>query len=67
MARTHIHFASELHHMRTNTWAVVFLKLNLAKALQQGFTFWRSTNGVVLTEGPIPVKLLTPVSREELV
>ena len=53
--------------MRTNTWAVVFLKLNLAKALEQGFTFWRSSNGLVLTEGPIPVKLLTPVDKEELV
>ena len=66
MARTHIHFASEARHMRTNTWAVVLLKLDLAKALGQGFSFWQSTNGVVLAEGPIPVKLLSPVLKEDL-
>lgn len=66
MARTHIHFASESHHMRTNAWANVLLKLNLEKALKEGYKFFRSSNGVVLTEGPIPVKLLIPVTKDEL-
>ncbi|KAL0054446.1 hypothetical protein WJX82_008918 [Trebouxia sp. C0006] len=45
MNRTHIHFASEQRHMRTNTWAVLMLKLDLAKALSEGYQFWRSSNG----------------------
>ncbi len=66
MARTHIHFASEAHHMRANAWANVLLKLNLERALKEGYKFFRSSNGVVLTEGPIPVKLLVPVTKDEL-
>lgn len=52
--------------MRTNAWANVLLKLNLEKALKEGYKFFRSSNGVVLTEGPIPVKLLIPVTKDEL-
>ena len=66
MARTHIHFASEARQMRANTWANVLLKLDLEKALQEGYKFFRSSNGVVLTEGPIPVKLLMPVTKDEV-
>ncbi|KAL3137109.1 hypothetical protein ABBQ32_006687 [Trebouxia sp. C0010 RCD-2024] len=66
MARTHIHFASEACHMRANAWANVLLKLDLEKALKEGYKFFRSSNGVVLTEGPIPVKLLMPVTKDEV-
>jgi len=66
MARTHIHFASEPRHMRTNNWAVLMLKLDLAKALEEGFKVWRSSNGVVLAEGPIPLRLLSSVTKEQL-
>lgn len=30
MKRTHIHFATAQHHMRKNTWAEVYLQLDLA-------------------------------------
>ena len=66
MARTHIHFASEAHHMRTNAWANVLLKLDLERALKQGYKFFRSSNGVVLAEGPIPVKFLVPVTKDDV-
>ena len=66
MSRTHIHFASKPYHMRTNTWATVMLKLDLERALNEGIKVWRSSNGVVLAEGPIPVKLLSLVTKEQL-
>ena len=66
MARTHIHFATEARHMRVNAWATVLLKLDLSKALQEGYKFHQSSNGVILAEGPIPVKLLTPVTKDDL-
>lgn len=66
MSRTHIHFASKPCHMRTNTWATVMLKLDLERALNEGIKVWRSSNGVVLAEGPIPVKLLSLVTKEQL-
>lgn len=66
MARTHIHFASEAHHMRANAWANVLLKLDLQRALEEGYLFFRSSNGVVLAEGPIPVRFLTPVIKDDL-
>lgn len=52
--------------MRTNTWATVMLKLDLERALNEGIKVWRSSNGVVLAEGPIPVKLLSLVTKEQL-
>eukprot|EP01026_Neomeris_dumetosa_P014747 TRINITY_DN15434_c2_g1_i2.p1 TRINITY_DN15434_c2_g1~~TRINITY_DN15434_c2_g1_i2.p1 ORF type:complete len:221 (+),score=18.59 TRINITY_DN15434_c2_g1_i2:50-712(+) len=58
MDRTHIHFATEAVHLRKNSWAKVFLKLNIEKALEDGIQLWRSTNGVLLAEGPIPVSYL---------
>lgn len=66
MARTHIHFASEARHMRTNAWANVLLKLDLERALTEGYKFFRSSNGVVLAEGPIPVKYLVPVTKDDV-
>lgn len=66
MNRTHIHFASEPKHMRTNTWATLLLKLDLAKALAEGYKFWQSSNGVVLAEGPIPSSLLHVITKEQL-
>ena len=44
----------------------LMLKLDLAKALSDGYQFWRSSNGVVLAEGQIPLKLLSPVTAEQL-
>ena len=66
MARTHIHFAAEERHMRANAWANVLLKLDLEKALKEGYTFFRSSNGVVLAEGPTPVKFLVPVTKDDV-
>ena len=66
MVRTHIHFASEVHHMRGNAWANIFLKLDLDKALKEGLKVFQSSNGVVLVDGPVPVRLLTPVAKDDL-
>lgn len=52
--------------MRANAWANVLLKLDLEKALKEGYKFFRSSNGVILTEGPISVKLLMPVTKDEV-
>ena len=67
MARTHIHFATEARHMRANAWANVLLKLDLQKALEEGHKLYQSSNGVLLAEGPIPVKLLMPVTKDDLI
>jgi RNA:NAD 2'-phosphotransferase (TPT1/KptA family) len=39
MSRTHIHFATEPHHQRTNNWATVLLLLDLRAAIQAGLEF----------------------------
>ena len=66
MNREYIHFATQSNHMRQNTWAKVFLRLDLAHALQEGHKFSLSANNVLLAQGPIPVKLLKPIGVEEL-
>lgn len=52
--------------MRTNAWANVLLRLDLERALHEGYKFFRSSNGLVLAEGPIPVKFLVPVTKDEV-
>lgn len=53
--------------MRANAWANVLLKLDLQKALEEGHKLYQSSNGVLLAEGPIPVKLLMPVTKDDLI
>lgn len=52
--------------MRINAWANVLLRLDLERALEEGYKFFRSSNGVVLAEGPIPVKFLVPVTKDDV-
>lgn len=63
MQRTHIHFATAPHHLRKNKWAELYLKLNLAGALAAGHTFFLSSNGVLLTEGPLPIAFVEQLER----
>ncbi|KAG1661561.1 hypothetical protein FOA52_009560 [Chlamydomonas sp. UWO 241] len=66
MARTHVHFAAQPGHVRTNAWASVLLRLDLGAALAAGHAFGLSTNGVLLTEGPLPASFVTRVLEGEL-
>lgn len=66
MNRTHIHFATELHLLRSNSWANVFLLLKLQEALAAGHCFFLSANGVLLCEGPLPVGFVEVVPEAEL-
>lgn len=66
MNRDYIHFATQTDHMRKNSWANVFLKLKLARALQEGYQFFLSANNVLLAQGPIPLELLEPINKEDL-
>ncbi|KAL4427786.1 hypothetical protein ABPG75_001875 [Micractinium tetrahymenae] len=62
MHRTHVHFASEPKHLRANDWACV----DLRRAIQAGIPFCRAANGVVLSEGPIPLDCLERVMLRDL-
>mmetsp|Transcript_35605 Transcript_35605/g.79125 ORF Transcript_35605/g.79125 Transcript_35605/m.79125 type:complete len:247 (+) Transcript_35605:133-873(+) len=66
MNRTHIHFATKQHHMRKNTWANVFLQLDLAAALAAGHGFVLSANDVLLCEGPLPVQFVSLIDTQAL-
>lgn len=66
MSRSHIHFAVQPSHVRTNAWARVLLRLDLHAALAAGHAFGLSSNGVLLTEGPLPVALVCRVEEEQL-
>lgn len=66
MARTHIHFATQPHHVRSNKWASILLKLDLAGALAAGHLFGLSSNGVLLTEGPLPLAFVERVEEASL-
>lgn len=66
MSRTHIHFASQPKHLRGNDWACVLLKVDLKRAVEDGIGFCRAANGVVLSEGPIPLRYLSRVRFGQL-
>eukprot|EP00798_Chlamydomonas_sp_ICE-L_P001298 gene1298-32649_t len=66
MKRTHIHFATQAHLARKNSWANVILQLDLEAALADGYEFWLSANDVLLCEGPLPVKYVKQIERSEL-
>lgn len=67
MSRQHIHFAnySSTNNLLNNSTPTplsgirynceVLLKLDLKKCLEDGHKFYESSNGVILTEGPIPI------------
>jgi RNA:NAD 2'-phosphotransferase (TPT1/KptA family) len=56
MKRTHIHFATSAALARKNSWANCFLRLKTEQAIADGVHLYLSTNGVVLCEGPLPIK-----------
>lgn len=63
MSRQHIHMVSP---DPDGKWATMIRKdvdliiaVNYERAVERGHTFMRSSNGVILTEGPIPPELLT--------
>lgn len=62
MKRTHIHFAPSATLGRKNSWATCFLRLKAAEALADGYQLFVSTNGVVLCEGPLPIKYVEEVA-----
>ena len=69
MNRTHIHFSLDPRHLRKGSQ--VLLQLNVEQALQSHPTLrlFKSTNNVLLTEGPIPLAdngLIKEVSRDSL-
>jgi 2'-phosphotransferase len=66
MSRTHIHFATAAAHLRKNSWVAVALLLDLHAALAAGHTFFRAANGVLLTEGPLPVGYVSEVSPQDI-
>ena len=63
MSRCHIHFATRPQHLRNNQWANVLLVLKLEEALNDGYIFMLSTNGVLLCEGPLPIQYVQYVKR----
>lgn len=63
MARTHIHFATKPVLARTNKWADSCLQLNVQQALDDRIPLFLSSNGVLLVEGPLPVKYVTEVAE----
>lgn len=66
MNRTHIHFATQMSHLRRNRWANTFLMLKLEEAMAAGHKFLMSDNCVLLCEGPLPVEFLEKVSEAQL-
>jgi 2'-phosphotransferase len=66
MNRTHVHFASEPRHLRQDERAQVLLKVDLGGAIEHGVEFCKASNGVVLTEGPVPARFLQPVNWGDL-
>ena len=66
MSRTHIHFATAATHLRKNSWVAVALQLDLPAALAAGHPFFRAANGVLLTEGPLPVNLLRQMAPQDI-
>ena len=62
MSRTHIHFATTRALARANRWATVCIRLRLHEALADGIPMFLSSNGVLLIEGPLPVKYLEVIS-----
>lgn len=66
MSRTHIHFATQPHHMRQNGWIRVALKLDVQAALDSGKELFLSSNGVLLCRGPLPVALVSRVGPDDL-
>ena len=63
MNRTHIHFATRPHMIRKNTWAKVWLKLDLVGAMEAGHDFHLSTNDVLLAEGPLPLSFVKRINK----
>lgn len=61
--RTHIHFATKPALARTNKWASCYLQLDVKQALEDGVPLHLSSNGVLLTAGPLPVKYVTEVAE----
>lgn len=66
MNRTMIHFAPEPKHVRADEWAQVLLKVDLRRAVEARIKFGKAANGVVLTEGPVPLDYVQRVWPEEL-
>lgn len=66
MSRTHIHFATAAAHLRRNSWVTVALQLDLPAALAVGQLFFRAANGVLLTEGPLPVQYVHEISLQDI-
>ncbi|GAX84872.1 hypothetical protein CEUSTIGMA_g12293.t1 [Chlamydomonas eustigma] len=66
MARTHIHFATEPEQLRGNKWVAVALRLDLQAALASGHAFGLSSNGVLLCEGPLPVRFVAELLPEDV-
>jgi 2'-phosphotransferase len=65
MNRTHIHFASRAELARKNKWADCYLRLRMREALKDGIELYMSTNGVVLCEGPLPIRYIEEVAGFE--
>lgn len=61
MSRKHVHFATKLNMIRKDT--DLFLELNMKNAIDDGFFFYISMNGVILTESTIPFKYLTIIDN----
>ncbi|KAI8475490.1 MAG: KptA family-domain-containing protein [Monoraphidium minutum] len=66
MSRTHVHFATAPNHARANAWATASLLLDLRGAMEAGLEFFTSTNGVLLCEGPVPIRFLRPAAEGEV-
>lgn len=65
MSRTHIHFATSAAHLRKNRVAVV-LQVDLPAAAAAGHTFFQAANGVLLTEGPLPLEFVRRVAPKDV-
>jgi len=66
MNRQHVHFSTKSVHLRRDSLAAVLLQVDLPAALASGLQFFRSTNDVVLTPGPVPLQYLKQIDRSQL-
>lgn len=62
MSRKHVHFAcSERAKSGFRPDCEVLIYLDMGRAMADGLTFYRSANGVILTEGPVDPKYFARV------
>ncbi|CAG9466167.1 unnamed protein product [Pedinophyceae sp. YPF-701] len=66
MERQHVHISLRPGHLRTGHLCEVLLRVDVRGAMDAGHEFFVSTNGVLLTPGPLPLAFVQRVERSDL-